>query len=207
MNRHHVLIVTDGAFGEDVARRLVGLLALDGRTAAIGAEAGTGSASIAVRASWRDVEAEWDLFAAEVADAGVPWLPVAYDGTQVRVGPGVIPGGAPCYSCYRARVRQHNVASPEFDPALLADPALGVREYPPHVAAMAAGLALVLLRAVADGASGTGQLYTIDCDTDGIDWWHVVPAHACPECDSDRAFSARTQAGREAIRTLLRSAW
>lgn len=203
----HYLLTADGSFGEDVARRLVGLLALDGRMAKIGSEAAIGSAGFVVRASWRDVETEWDLFAAEAANAGVPWLPVAFDGTRVRVGPAVIPGRAPCYACYRVRVRQHDVASPEVDSALLADPAVGVREYPPHVAVMAAGLALVLLRAVADGARSTGQLCMIDCDTDGLDWWHVVPAHACPECDPDPAFAARTQAGRDAMRTLLRSAW
>lgn len=36
-----------------------------------------------------------------------PFIPAALEGTRLVIGPVVVPGRGPCWSCYAARIRQH----------------------------------------------------------------------------------------------------
>lgn len=209
----HVQILADGRFGDAVARDLVRLLAMSGRTARVVSErprqlgSFVAAGELAVYASWRDVAAEFEEFSEAARTARRPWLPVAFAHPHVRVGPAVVPGLAPCYACYSIRVRQHSWAAgrdrdADVEQALNGDSRLGVEGFPPHIAAMAAGLGLAMLGAVT-GRARVGQVGLIDCDTDMIRRWRVVAADACPGCGpAAPAGAARARAARDSLLTL-----
>jgi bacteriocin biosynthesis cyclodehydratase domain-containing protein len=218
-----VRIVADGPFGSAVADQLSDLLAIAGCTARVARTPLDGPATgfmsggdFSIRASWRDVRAELDEFAAAAAASGRPWLPVTSAHPYVRIGPAVVPGLAPCYACYSARVRQHADAAgtlgslgglglgDQLQDAFTQLSELGVTGHPPHVAAVAAGLALIMLRAACggDAPATAGRVALIDCDTDAIRWWQVIPAHGCPECGPAADHEAVGKARRDVLRAL-----
>jgi bacteriocin biosynthesis cyclodehydratase domain-containing protein len=206
----NIQILADGRFGDAVAGGLVRLLTMSGRTARVVSERPRELSSflaadgLAIYASWRDVAAEFEEFADAAKTAQRPWLPVAFSHPHIRVGPAVVPGLAPCYACYSIRVRQHSWVSglgrdADLEQALNGDRQLGVEGFPPHVAAMAAGLTLAMLGAAA-GQAQVGQVGLIDCDTDSIRLWQVVPVDACPVCGATApAAEARAKAARESL--------
>ncbi|HEY3684169.1 MAG TPA: TOMM precursor leader peptide-binding protein [Streptosporangiaceae bacterium] len=162
-----VRIVADGEFGECVAGHLRALLA---------SGAAPASGRIRVRASWRDVPAEFAAFGAATGSA--PWLPIALGHPYIRVGPLFVTGRAPCPACYATRVRQHgNPVDEEVGRRLADDPRLGVRGFLPHQSMIAAGLAVDLMR-----DEEAGRVAVVDCRTDEVASWHLVPAEACPGC-------------------------
>ncbi|WP_214324510.1 TOMM precursor leader peptide-binding protein [Nonomuraea sediminis] len=165
-----IWISPSGDFGHSFAEQLRALLAGTGRTVRVAGEPGPG---FAVRAAWRDVPAEFEAFA---ATARTPWLAVAQAHPYLRVGPAVVPGIAPCHECYLTRVRQHGPAD-GVEAALAAHPEVGVGGFAPHQVMMAAGMALALI-----DTAEAGTLVTIDCRTDEVVSWRVVPAHACRGC-------------------------
>jgi hypothetical protein len=171
-----VRIVACGDFGTSVATHLRSLLALPGgRERMVSRSDGR----IGVRASWRDVPAEFEAFGA--GHPG-PWLPVALAHPYIRVGPLFVPGHAPCHTCFLTRVRQHeNAVDAEISQRLAEDSSLGVRGFLPHQSMIAAGLALALMR-----GEERGLVTVIDCRTDEMTSWHVVPAEQCPGCDDGR---------------------
>jgi bacteriocin biosynthesis cyclodehydratase domain-containing protein len=206
-----VQIIADGPFGRATADCLSGLLAIAGHRAGVGhtplGERLAGfitDGDFCVRASWRDVRSEFDEFATATCLAQRPWIPVALAHPHVRVGPMVVPGVAPCYFCYAARSRQHGGAAAtlkdELDRAATRDPMLAVTGYPPHAAAIAAGLAMVMLRTARGGnwPGRVGQVTLIDYNTDAIGSWQVTPVHNCAGCDraSSHEASATARSGR-----------
>ncbi|GGL05253.1 TOMM precursor leader peptide-binding protein [Sphaerisporangium melleum] len=172
-------IVADGDFGTSVAGHLRTLVAAAGGRARVAHDPVPGFAAggrFGVRASWRDLPAEFAAFGR--AAHPVPWLPIAPAPPYIRVGPVFVPGRPPCHTCYLARLRQHeSPADEEIRLRLAADPHLGVRGFPPHQAMMAAGLALALLT-----GGDRGTVAVIDCRTDEVTRWRVVPADRCPGC-------------------------
>jgi bacteriocin biosynthesis cyclodehydratase domain-containing protein len=214
---HVVRIVADGAFGREVADHLAALLWLTGRAASVdpvpldGDPSGLFSgADACVRASWRDIRAEWNESAEAALIAGRTFLPIAFAHPYVRVGPAVAPGLAPCHRCYSLRARQHanlvgdpNPVNDEYERALARDVRLGVTGYPPHIAAMAAGLAVTMLGA-AGGRPLVGWVARIDCGTDEVQNWRVIPTHGCQVCGPDLEPEARAKARRDRLRTLAR---
>src|SRR4051794_27194336 len=108
-------IVADGPFGIAVAERLATQLTAMADTVQVAREpldaeslpAFLTGGEVAVRASWREVTAEFARFAAAAAVVGRPWLGVAASPARIRVGPAYVPGQVPCHDCYAARVRQH----------------------------------------------------------------------------------------------------
>ncbi|MEV0390008.1 TOMM precursor leader peptide-binding protein [Nonomuraea sp. NPDC050643] len=186
-----VRIVTSGDFGSSVADHLRALLTPVGGPVRIAREpvshppAFLAGAGLCVRAAWRDVRAEFEAFASAARSARVPWLPVTLRHPYIRIGPAVVFGLGPCHGCYLTRAGQHDQAADAvtagIEQALTADPHLGVRGIPPHQSMLAAGLALSLAREMEGGRTGT--LMTIDCRTDEVASWRVVPAEGCPDCD------------------------
>ncbi len=212
-----VRIATDGAFGAEVAGHLADLLQLAGGSAEVVPEPPAGELAgfvsgvdVCVRASWRDVLAESAQLATAALTAGRTFLPVAFAHPYVRVGPLVVPGRAPCHRCYAVRVRQHanavgeqNAVNDAYERALRRDPGLGVTGYPPHVAAIAAGLAFDMLVAL-DGVPRTGWVARVDCGTDEVRRWRLSPATACPVCGPDTDPEARAKLRRDRLRALAR---
>ncbi|MFC4531076.1 TOMM precursor leader peptide-binding protein [Sphaerisporangium dianthi] len=175
-----VRIVADGDFGVVVAEHLRSLLAMAGRPARVAREPALEFAAgggFGVRASWRDLPVEFEAFAEAARPA--PWLPIAMASPYIRVGPVFVHGRAPCHTCYRSRVRQHeSLVEEEIRGRLAVNPRLGVRGFSPHHCMIAAGLALALM----DGGEH-GAVAAVDCRTDEVTPWRVVPAERCPGCD------------------------
>ncbi len=158
-----IRILAHGSFGNAVAEHLTAASG-PGECAVqvAGTSAGHGlchflsGGELGIMASSRDAPADLDAFAAAAAATGVTWLPVALGRRQARVGPVVVPGAAPCPACYSVRLAQHGQAArtvgEDVEHAFDQDEAPGVEGYPPHIAAIAAGLALMLARSPAGQA-------------------------------------------------------
>jgi len=188
-------IIADGPFGETVARylRLAG-------AATMGA--------VIVRASWRDVPAEDEALASTALALGVPWLSIVHATPFVRVGPAYLPGRGPCLACYRARLAQHSadpvVRDPLLDAALECSSELGVAGFPPHVAALAAGLALTAVAELTRscGESRPSLMSIIDCRTAEVQSWRLTAVHGCAGCDRSEPVR-RVAAGLDRIRQAI----
>lgn len=208
-----VRVLACGPFGRDVAGHL-GALAGPGRCAvrrapsprSRGLRAFLAAGSLGILATYRDIDADLEAFASAAGAAGRPWLPVALSPGHVRVGPLTIPGTVPCPGCYAARRAQHGWASGGWERALEQDHDLGIHGFPPHLAAMAAGLALTI--AAPSEEPGTsrpdGALYLIDPATDAVSSWNVIPVHGCEACEPADRQAGAAAAGAERLRAAAR---
>lgn len=208
-------IIATGQFGRDVADHLVALLSASGETARAARDPGgprlpglLAGCDRAVFAAWREVRTELDELATAAAHACRPWLPVVFSHSQVRVGPVFAPDAGPCHVCFHVRSRQHSDVDPavtdELDRQQTRDPGLGVTGYPPHLAALAAGQAVGLLRA-ASGAgrqARAGRLVMISCLTDAVRVRRLVPQHGCPHCHPESEQRATAKARADQLREL-----
>jgi bacteriocin biosynthesis cyclodehydratase domain-containing protein len=189
-----IRIGAHGSFGQDVAERLVELC---GRAECAvrtipgmpddGLSSFLGGGGLGILSTCRDLTSDMDAFAAAAAAAQLSWLPVALDSGRVRIGPVLAPGAAPCYVCYSRRLAQHRpaveTANMDREHAFRQDDAHGVMGHPPHIAAIAAGLALTLARSSASDRPGR-RLYFIDLISEAVSAYQVIPVHGCPACDS-----------------------
>jgi bacteriocin biosynthesis cyclodehydratase domain-containing protein len=196
----NIRIIAHGSFGHAVTEHLTAVSGRDGRAVQVaGVPSGHGlrdflaGGNLGILASFRDVASDLDAFAAAAAWAGVAWLPVALSPHHARVGPLVVPGAAPCHVCYSARLAQHGqaagTASTDLGHAFERDEALGVEGYPPHIAVIAAGLAMTLAYP-RPGADLASRLFLIDITSDAVASWRVISVQGCPECDSAANASA-----------------
>lgn len=212
MNRHSsIKVLARGPFGHAVAQHL-GPLAGPGRCDVEAARPRFSSGlrtflaggTLGILATHRDVTADLEAFAAAAELAGRPWVPVALSPGYVRVGPLTIPGAAPCPACYSARRAQHGWLAPGREQSAEPHDDLGVQGFPPHLAAMAAGLALAIASPAAGPgpAKPAGALFLIDLATDAVSSWTVIPADGCPVCDPAGQRSGKTAAGVERLRAV-----
>lgn len=181
-------VVADGRFGRSVAARLLPLLHQTGHPAhERDAPPGVRLADLlwpydaAVLAGDDD-----DAFDSAAFAAHTPWLAVVHEHPHIRVGPLVVPPAGPCTLCLRTRRAQHD------DPAEApGDDTTG--EVPPHLVAVASGLASVLLGDVPAGRErpAPGRAFRVDVRTDEIAAIRVVPVHGCPRCDEPGTRSER----------------
>jgi hypothetical protein len=74
----------------------------------------------------------------------------------------------------------------------------------PHLAAMAAGLALNLgrPRAAGDMAEPDGRFFLIDATTDAVSAWQLIPVQGCPTCHSARNSAEAARKRNEGLRNL-----
>jgi bacteriocin biosynthesis cyclodehydratase domain-containing protein len=160
--------------------------------------------TLGILATHRDVTVDLEAFAAAAELAGLPWVPVALSPGHARVGPLTIPGAAPCPACYSARRAQHGWLDGDWEQAVEQDDDLGVQGFPPHLAAMAAGLALAIASPAADpgAALPAGALYLIDMATDAVSSWTVVPVDGCPKCGPADQRNRLTGTGVERLRAV-----
>lgn len=207
-----IRILAHGPFGHAVAEHLVGLSGRDERAVRVTDErSGPGLApflaggDLGILASFRDVASDLEAFAAAAAAASVAWLPIALSLRQVRVGPLVVPGTAPCGACYSARLAQHGqaagTASADLEHALEQDDTLGVEGYQPHLVAIAAGLAFTLARWPASD-SVASPLFLIDVASDAVASWQVTGVHGCQGCDGAANGLAAVAKQTERLRAL-----
>ncbi len=215
MTDGYPLVIVDGRFGEQVGEALRGLLSLAGRTAhlarePLGDDRDTllSGAALCVRVSWRDVDAEFQEYAAAAESAGCPFLPVAFSHPQIRVGPLVVPGQPPCHSCFSTRVRQHSAAedplAEQVAAALRGSPGLGVTGYPPHLATLAAALVLNLMGGSwgGRGPQRPGWVSLINVDSDQVRTWAVSTTAFCPACSPPTERAALRKVRQDRLRAL-----
>jgi len=166
---------------------------------------------LGVLATHRDLSADLEAFAATAEAVRLTWLAVALSPGHVRVGPLIIPGAAPCQACYSARSAQHGRLSTGLEQAFEQDDDLGIDGFPPHIAAMAAGLALALARPTAvPGGTGPGStaprgdVYMIDMASDAVSSGSVIPVHGCQTCEPGPQSGRMLPAGVDRLRALAR---
>jgi bacteriocin biosynthesis cyclodehydratase domain-containing protein len=208
--RSSIKVLARGPFGHAVAQHL-GALAWPGRCdveaarprLSSGLRSFLAGGTLGILATHRDVRVDLEAFAAAAGLAGRPWVPVALSPGYVRVGPLTIPGAAPCVACYSARRAQHGWLDPGWERSVEPHADLGVHGFPPHLAAMAAGLALAIAAPAGPGAARpAGALFLIDMATDAVSSWTVIPADGCPTCEPAVQRGGKTTAGVERLRAV-----
>jgi bacteriocin biosynthesis cyclodehydratase domain-containing protein len=175
-----------GDFGLDVA----GMLAKSEGSSLVtvsALEKALSEGIVAVAAMWRPCPDLCERLDELSFQAGTPWLPIVMEHPRIRIGPwGAAPGG-PCYRCYSARKRQHDT-QPEvtraLDAAYKRDATGGPLGYLPHHVTIAAGLAKLRLRRLADGGVATvaGEALAVNVITGGSVAHRVIPCHGCARC-------------------------
>lgn len=136
----------------------------------------------------RPAPALLDAANAACLSKGVPWLPVVVSGGEAVVGPAVLPGRSPCYTCFKHRLKTH-AAHPEDDAAYeahldRAGDGVTVPEWPPLTAVTASLAAMEAIRLITQfaPASTTGQVIFMDGRTGSQRSSQVWKLPRCPAC-------------------------
>jgi bacteriocin biosynthesis cyclodehydratase domain-containing protein len=206
-------ILARGPFGRAVAEGLTTLAERNGQVARVSHMAGVSGLTrflaggdLGVLSSFRNTATETAGFAAAATACNLTWLPIVAQRSQVRVGPRVVPGSAPCHLCYWARSAQHRPTSgaATCDLEDTRDQSYEMAGYQPHMATLAAGLALLLRRPKAhqDMNRHDGRFFLIDTNTDAISAQQLIPVHGCPGCHSAANSVAAMRKRNEALRAL-----
>ncbi|MBL7500335.1 TOMM precursor leader peptide-binding protein [Frankia sp. CNm7] len=123
--------------------------------------------------------------------AGRPWLPVYADGSEMIVGPLVVPGESACYNEHEIQHESSRVLRREYllySEEQAGQSAGGLPALLPPFAAIAASWAVVaLIPFLADGASFlVGRAIRIDFERLEITQEHVLRLPRCPVCSPHR---------------------
>ena len=155
-------------------------------------------ASVHILAAWRPV-----LEIAHVLDTvaftwQVPWLPVIYEHPYLFIGPTVVPGVGPCYSCFRLRYLQHSKTedlTDVLDSYYASHPAAGPRGYLPTTVAFAAAIVWeVTQRLTLEPEVEAGQIRQINLLSLETHKSRVVGVHGCEHCGCGRDERTRSVA-------------
>jgi len=127
--------------------------------------------------------------------AGIPWIPVVFEHPVVRIGPAVVPGLGPCYTCARQRFLQHDEDADTtravhdfYDAHAGAGPA----GYLPPVATIVAAVASRAVdRLDRDPGAEAGLVRQLDILTMETTMGRVCGLSRCPRCGTaDRTADA-----------------
>jgi bacteriocin biosynthesis cyclodehydratase domain-containing protein len=117
----------------------------------------------------------------------VPFIPLYFDSTWLRIGPAIVPGAGPCWSCWTLRSSQHSKTTPYrhalyryYEQAEATDAPLYLD---PFILLGAAKLAL-MKQEYSDGTLVPGKLWQIDVTTLKTDTCQLIGVHGCPRCGS-----------------------
>jgi bacteriocin biosynthesis cyclodehydratase domain-containing protein len=124
-----------------------------------------------------------------------PFVPLFQVSGALRLGPVVVPGKGPCWTCSLRRFKQH-AEWPEAEAALL-DHYARLPESGPHgflepFAVMAAARLSHTIQQLLDQEPIGGQIWQIHMLTRDIIKSQAIGIHGCPRCGLDRAAPART---------------
>lgn len=157
-------------------------------------------ADLAVLCAWRDDIALADVVETRAYEAGCAWLPVVMSHPYLRCGPLVRPGDTACYSCFRRRLEQHEVAGWKhraLQDAYMSSRDAGVRGHLEGHVVLAASLVDLLARAFLDGQPEAQPNAVVWSHL----WWQetisdrVVGVHGCPRCGTPDGTAPRYAAG------------
>ncbi|WP_338676497.1 TOMM precursor leader peptide-binding protein [Streptomyces sp. SCSIO 30461] len=142
--------------------------------------------ALRVVAVWRHESALLTRIARLHTAWGTAWIPVVQEFPVIRVGPLVVPGEGPCYSCYLRRRAQHDQAravSKALETSFRAGPENGVTGHTDAQAAIAAGVVADLLSRYRAGKDVVpGQVVFYNVLTRSLFTDTVIGVHGCPEC-------------------------
>ena len=123
-----------------------------------------------------------------------PFIPLFQVSSVLRLGPVVVPGEGPCWSCWIQRFRQH-AEWPEAEAALLEHYArhaeAGPRGFLEPFAVMAAARLSQTLQQLSAKDPIAGQIWQIHMLTREITTGQMVGVHGCPRCGLHREPSVR----------------
>ncbi len=134
---------------------------------------------------------------------GIPTLHADVRGSRATIGPLVLPGGSPCYLCWRMRVL---ACAEDFTAAMALEEELGARRIPdaaarpilPSLLPMVTGALVAESLALTQAMTPTrlvGGVLTLDA-VSGTETLHpVLPRPDCPVCAGDARLPDQTEAG------------
>src|SRR5215471_13949202 len=124
-----------------------------------------------------------------------PFVPLFQASTVLRVGPVVIPGHGPCWTCWTQRCRQH-AEWPEADALIFEHYAqqseAGPSGFLEPFAMMGAERVSCVIDQLSTSNAVGGNIWQIDILTRDITVSRVVGLHACPRCGLHRLAATRT---------------
>jgi bacteriocin biosynthesis cyclodehydratase domain-containing protein len=196
-----VHLLTLGAFGRAVARYL-GTLRSDVKETPVSdntipiPEMWPISRVTAIT-SWRPAPTLCKLLEELSYDWQRPFVPLFQSSTALRLGPVVVPGQGPCWTCWTQRFRQH-AEWPEAE-AVILDHYAQHGEAGPHgflepFAMMAAERLSSIIDQLSSSIPIAGNIWQIDMLTRDISVSRVVGVHDCSRCGLHRAAATRTVA-------------
>ena len=184
-----MLIMTGGAFGQDVAARITRhhpatVIAADDAPAPTLAM--LDGHEMLLFASWRpylQLARQMDNLCHQ---KGVPWMPCEVSGTTLTCGPLIVPGsGTGCYHCLQARTDAHQRTGDRtlvLRQAYAADPRLGPAGHTGPMAQIAAAALLEAIAQIAAGRPADGAFRKVDLLTGTVLETELIPLHDCPRC-------------------------
>ncbi|MFE9254187.1 TOMM precursor leader peptide-binding protein [Streptomyces sp. NPDC006879] len=181
-------ILWTGAFGRSVADHLSSTLGWQASaTDALGRRSAEWPhAGLRIVATWRHETALLARVARLHASWGTVWLPVVQEFPVIRVGPLVVPGEGPCYSCYLRRREQHEqgrVVSQALEASFETSPQNGVGGYADAQAMIAAGVTADLVARYRAGQQvEPGRVVFYNVLTRSLFADTVIGVHGCREC-------------------------
>jgi bacteriocin biosynthesis cyclodehydratase domain-containing protein len=124
-----------------------------------------------------------------------PFVPVFQVAGLLRLGPVVVPGEGPCWTCWTQRLKQH-AEWPDAEAALLEHYArqadAGPRGFLEPFALMAAARLSQTIQQLSTRQAIAGQVWQIHMLTREITRSQVIGIHGCARCGLHRAESARS---------------
>ena len=116
----------------------------------------------------------------------IPWLPIVLEHPNLLIGPLVVPGRGPCYTCFRLRFLQHSYTA-DLTEALYefyqSNPRSGPKGYLPVHASLAAAFACQAVKALQNGLdSWVGEVRVINLLTFSMAKANVIGVHGCERC-------------------------
>jgi len=183
--------VTAGAFGRAVGVHLQTLLgdALDGIDDAV---EGCPRADVHVLAAWRPMPALCEQFDRLSHERRRPFVPLTVDGAVLRLGPVVVPGRGPCWSCWSRRAKQHAAPAIGRGRDVAAQDSAGIEPSTEPYALLGAARIVQTIEALQQRASIAGHVWQLDMTTREITTTTAVGVHDCPLCGLHRRHETRT---------------
>ncbi|MEN3585128.1 MULTISPECIES: TOMM precursor leader peptide-binding protein [unclassified Streptomyces] len=186
-------VLWTGAFGRGVADHLAATAGWSSSEADVlgRRSAEWPHASLRVVATWRHETALLARVARLHAAWGTAWLPVVHEYPVIRVGPLVVPGEGPCYSCYLRRRGQHDQGrdvSRAIEASFESAPDNGVAGHTDAQTMIAAGVTVDLVsRHRAGRGVEPGHVVFYNVLTRSLFGDTLIGVHGCTDCGTPLA--------------------
>lgn len=145
--------------------------------------------------AWRPDPSRCELLDRIAHNSELPFVPLTIDTGKLQLGPVVVPGRGPCWTCWAQRSRE-NSAWPIAREALLdfydTHPESGPEGYIETIAAVAASKMAQAITSLDSGHARPGLVWQFDLVTRQIHTFTVVGRHDCQRCGLHRSPQTRS---------------